>query len=203
MCVDVIPGCVRQGEAPLQGDASVHQEFAEQQRRVAGGVSRGVTGGHPGGSAGRAGRRLCFQLDGLGAGAGEGPGLPRAFTEGLTHAAVRGLSENICFMLTSCAAPSVLTGGPGRPSQLHSSENNSQVCLVMMSYIFRDAHGNLKTHRSTVASRLQYPHHLSQQSYVQALLMDTDTSAGLSPPLSGKLCLHSTEPCLNMARPEL
>lgn len=167
---------------------------------MAGGVSRRVTGGHPGGSAGRARRRLWFHLDGLSAAADaaaawEGSGLPRAFTEGLTHAACVGA------LFYADLSPDRWSGSS--ISAAFFSKITPRSCLVKMCYIFRDTHRNPKTPRPTVTSQLEYPHHLSQQSYVQALLMDTDTSAGLSPPLSGKLCLHSAEPCLNMARPEL
>lgn len=69
-----LPGCVSQGEAPLQGDVAVHLELPEQQRREVGQLSRGATGRHRWGSMGRAGQ-LRFGLDGLTVAEGEGTSL--------------------------------------------------------------------------------------------------------------------------------
>lgn len=82
---------MRQGEASLQGDAAVHEELAEEERRVAG----RVPGGHPGGAAWRTPSGAWLQFDGLGSGggtdtAGGGEHLQQrhAIPECLTHAAV-------------------------------------------------------------------------------------------------------------------
>lgn len=111
-----LPGCVCQGEAPL-AKAPVHQEFAKQQRRVTGGVSRRITRGHPGGSAGWARSWLRFHLDGLSAAEWERISLPGAFPEGFTHVAMQRFSRNIRLTRIACADLSVLTGSPDHPSQ--------------------------------------------------------------------------------------
>lgn len=100
-----LPGCVCQGEAPL-GEAPVHQEFAEQQRRVAGGVSRRVTRGHPGGSTGWARSWLWFQPDGLSAAEWEGVSLLGAIPEGLTHAATQWFISKTFVLRSSLVQPS-------------------------------------------------------------------------------------------------
>ena len=91
--MQILPGCVRQGEAALQGDAAAHEDLAEQQWRVTRGVPRRVTGGHPGGSTGRARLWLRLQLDGLSATEWEGTCLPRALPRGFAHAAAQGFKK--------------------------------------------------------------------------------------------------------------
>lgn len=81
-----LPGCVSQGEAPLQGDATVHLELPDQQRREVGQLSRGATGRHRWGSTGRA-RQLRVGLDGLRVAEGEGSSLLRVFPGSLGHVA--------------------------------------------------------------------------------------------------------------------
>lgn len=115
--LSTLPGCVCQGKAPLQSDATVHEELAEQQWRVAGGVSRRATGGHPWGSTGRARHWLRFQLDRLRAAEWEWTSLHRASTEGLAHAAVQGFNKTWSVMQVSSA---FLTGSPYCPSQSNS-----------------------------------------------------------------------------------
>lgn len=81
-----LPGCVSQGEAPLQGDATVHLELPEQQRREVEQLSRGAAGRHRWGSTGRA-RQLRVGLHGLRAADGEGSSLLRVFPGSLGHVA--------------------------------------------------------------------------------------------------------------------
>lgn len=94
----------------------------------------------------------------------------------------------IKLLLIYSAVLSVLTGSPVRP--LHSSSILSEEKLLSLS-----CNDTLHTHRHLWELRIFI--------FQQALSMDTDMSAGVSPPLSSKLCLHSTEFWLNMARPEL
>lgn len=95
------------------------------------------------------------------------------------------------------AALSLRTGGSGRPS--HSSRILHETTLrSILQRCVLDSETLVGVFQVSGSSSFE-----NQQSYLYQQLMDTDTSAGVSPPLSSKLCLHSSEPCLNMARPEL
>lgn len=95
------------------------------------------------------------------------------------------------------AALSLRTGGSGRPS--HSSRILHETTLrSILQRCVLDSETLVGVFQVSGSSSFE-----KQQSYLYQQLMDTDTSAGVSPPLSSKLCLHSSEPCLNMARPEL
>lgn len=82
-----VPGRLGQGEASLQRDATVHQQPAEQQRRMARRASRRAAGGHPWRPAGRA-RRLRFQLEGWAVATWRGSSLPSGLLGRLAHSAL-------------------------------------------------------------------------------------------------------------------
>ena len=157
---------------------------------MSGRVSRRAARGHPWGSMGWV-RRLTLQLAGLRVAEREGISLPWAFPGGFTHNADWRFNETL--MMCFAAFLTILTGNP------------SIVHLKAATFGHRKAWNNSWVGYTSYSQTLVGVRilQLSKQSYLQAVSMETDRSAAVSPLLCVNLCLHSIEPWLNMARLEL
>lgn len=132
----VVPGRVCQGEASLQRNTTVHQQLAEEQRRMAWRASRRAAGWHPRWPTGRA-KCLRFQLEGSwGVAKREGTSLPCGLLGRLAHGALSCSLQGSksCFVSNIFTLPCIHSSHLQECSWFYSRRTDTNVCGHRLSW---------------------------------------------------------------------